>query len=73
MRISKHSVILALAIFFAALGETGHAENLTVAVRNASSDLSNIPLALFFLAAVVVYLCNRPRVAVRVRARRRRH
>jgi hypothetical protein len=40
-------------------------------VNSDSSDLSIIPLVVFALAAIVVYLCNRPRVVVCARARRR--
>ncbi len=57
--------LVALLVTFGAVTRANAAVNLT------SVDPSLIPLGLFFVSAVVVYLCNRPRkVVVYARARR---
>jgi hypothetical protein len=71
MKIAKHAFKPVLAGLFTAFGVMAHAETVTKTMRRASSDLSNLPLVVLGLSAIVVYLCNRPRNAVCARARRR--
>jgi hypothetical protein len=73
MRTAKKPFMTAGAGLFMALsGMTAQAGNLGQAVRKETSDISNLPLAVFFLAAILVYLCNRPRVTLLARSRHRR-
>jgi hypothetical protein len=72
MKKSKHAVALTLTGTFISFSNVAHAEPGSLLNTIESSDLSSyIPLVLFALAAIVVYLCNRPRVTVCARARRR--
>jgi hypothetical protein len=72
MKISKHAVTLAFASLFLSFSTAIQAEPLTFLKSIESSDLTSyIPLVIFAVSAVMVYLCNRPRVMVCARARRR--
>jgi hypothetical protein len=70
MKKAKHAVTLALGGLFTSFGANAHAE-ITAAGGRSSNIASFFPLAVFAVAAVVVYLFNRPRVMVRERVRRR--
>jgi hypothetical protein len=73
MKISKHAVTLSLTGLFTSFSAVAHAGSAAILAKIESPDpLSLVPLGLFVVAAIVVYLCNRPRVAVCARARRRK-
>jgi hypothetical protein len=66
MKPSKQAAVLATIIAFGSVTQANAAVNL------GSIDPSLIPLGLFFVTGLVVYLCNRPRrEVVYARARRR--
>jgi hypothetical protein len=72
MKISKHALVTAVTGLFISFSSVAHAEAASLSKSIDSSDLSsNFPLVLFAMAGIVVYLCNRPRVTVCARARRR--
>jgi hypothetical protein len=72
MKNSKHVVSLGLFGSFVGFNSIGHAEPVGLLKSLESSDLSSyVPLVLFALSAIVVYLCNRPRMTLCPRARRR--
>jgi hypothetical protein len=72
MKKSKHAVTLAFAGSFVSFSTVAHAEPVGLLKSIESSDLTSyIPLVIFAVSAVLVYLCNRPRVMVCARARRR--
>lgn len=71
MKTLKDAFRFALAGLFLILSSVAQAATVTSTVKKESTNLSNLPLAVFIVAAVVVYLCNRPRVAVCGRAHRR--
>ena len=72
MKISKHALATALTGLFMSFSTVAHAETAGLLQSIESSDITSyIPLVIFALAATMVYLCNRPRVAVCARARRR--
>ncbi|MGP8198761.1 MAG: hypothetical protein ACLQU4_04580 [Limisphaerales bacterium] len=71
MRRLKNAVGFILAGLFILFSAVAHAGTMVTTMRKESSNPSNIPLVIFVLAAIMVYLCNRPRVAAVVRARRR--
>ena len=72
MKISKHALATALAGLFVSFSAAAHADTAGLLNRIQCSDSSSYtPLVIFALAATMVYLCNRPRVAVCARARRR--
>jgi len=72
MKIVKRATPLALTGLFVSFCPRAHAEPAGLLKSLESSDLSSyIPLAIFFVSAIVVYLCNRPRMTLCPRARRR--
>jgi hypothetical protein len=72
MNLMKQTVTLALTGLFTSFSAVAHANGATMITKIESADLSSyIPLVLFAVSAIVVYLCNRPRFAVCARARRR--
>ena len=71
MKITKHTALAAITGSFISFGNVAHAETAGLLKSFMGSDASSlIPLVIFVLAAVMVYLCNRPRVTVCARARR---
>jgi hypothetical protein len=73
MKASKQTIALALAGLFTGFSPVAHADTLAKIKGGDFAELSSwIPLAIFFVAAIFVYLCNRPRrVLVCARSRRR--
>lgn len=72
MKVFKHHITFGLAGILAGFAFAAHAEAAAPAPRTTMelSDISNVPLALFIVAAVFVYLCNRPRDVVHAKRRR---
>jgi len=73
MKTSKHAIALTLTGLLSSFNLTAHADTAARIKGGDFSDLSSsIPLVIFIVAAIFVYLCNRPRrVVVYARARRR--
>lgn len=72
MKTSKHALIFALTGFFVNAGITAHAEPANLVSTLQSTDIvSYVPLVIFGVSAIVVYLANRPRSSMCPRARRR--
>ena len=73
MKPLKNTVALGLAVLLPGSSTVAHAEiaTATPSMRFDFLDVSNVPLALFIVAAIFVYICNRPRVMIHARGRRR--